>query len=39
MYCLPAVKDLKHPELRTITCHTLADLLGGKYEGTVSRFR
>ena len=38
-YCLPDVSDSKHPDLRTITCHTLADLLRGKYEGIVSKFR
>ena len=38
-YCLPSTANDKHPELRTINCHTMADLLGGNYSGRVRNFR
>ena len=38
-YCLPSTANEKHPELRSINCHTMADLLGGNYSSSVRRFR
>ena len=38
-YCLPSTVNEKHPELRTINCHTLADVLQGKHSGSIKSFR
>lgn len=40
-YCLPSGTGLSknHPNLRSITCHTLADLIAGKHKETVNSFR
>jgi len=40
-YCLPSGTGLSknHPNLRSITCHTLADLIAGKHKDTVNSFR
>ena len=38
-YCLPSTANDKHPELRTINCHTMADLLEGNYSNRVRKFR
>ena len=38
-YCLPSTSNDKHPELRTINCHTMAELLGGNYSNRVQSFR
>ena len=40
-YCLPSGTGLSknHPNLRSITCHTLADLIAGKHKDSVNSFR
>jgi len=40
-YCLPSATGLSsnHPNLRSITCHTLADLIAGKHNNCVNSFR
>lgn len=37
-YCLPSTMNEKHPELRTINCHTLAEVLAGKHS-SIKSFR
>jgi len=40
-FCLPSETGMskKHPNLRSIKCHTLADLISGKFKDTVNSFR
>lgn len=40
-YCLPSKTGMSnnHPNLRSITCHTLKDLIDGKHKESVNSFR
>jgi len=38
-YCLPSTVNEKHPELRTINCHTLAEVLAGNHSSRIKSFR
>ena len=40
-YCLPSRTGMSknHPNLRSIECHTLAELMAGKYKESVNSFR
>jgi len=40
LYALPSISSgTKHPSLRTITCHTLAEVMEGRHKSTIRSFR
>merc|ERR1712121_527768 len=40
LYALPSISSgTKHPSLRSITCHTLAEVMEGRHKSTIRSFR
>lgn len=39
LYSLPAIEDKRNPSLRSLSCHTLAQLIKGEFNHAVNSFR